>query len=363
MFVNELFEAASKQVLVILPGRFQPPHKGHAEVFRHLCQKYGTANVFICTSDKVEPPKSPFNFKEKQLMWAATGVPADKVKFDPQPYRALSIVENYDAENTVLIFAISEKDMAEDPRFQFKPKKDGSPSYFQPLTNINEALPLSQHGYITTVPTFNFEVLGEPANSATQIRAQFSNANEDTQMKIVTDLFGKFNPAVFELMQEKLSAHRVVEGEGINDTDDTIDNALLNPDPKIRALAHAVVKMKHELHNITGMSESIVTETVIHTTQLGNIVIYIDDHYLERAKQRNITHKETGLTITRLKTIEDQLREIEPGQQFWVKDNTNNVGLGMRKKMDASGTLQLLLKTVVRGAPPEQGRTPIITIS
>lgn len=51
------------KTLVIYPGRFQPFHKGHAQVFQWLKNKFGDA--YIATSDKVEAPKSPFNFKEK----------------------------------------------------------------------------------------------------------------------------------------------------------------------------------------------------------------------------------------------------------------------------------------------------------
>jgi cytidyltransferase-like protein len=205
MFLHELFESSSKKVLVVYPGRFQPFHKGHAAVFAHLSKQYGQSNVFIVTSDKVDPPKSPFSFDEKKKMMILTGIPADRVVFDTQPYRALSLIQHYDANNTILLFAVSEKDMAEDPRFQFKPKKDGSPSYFQKFTNINQCKPLSTHGYITTVPTFNFTVLGEPANSATQIRAQFASSDLETQKKIVADLFGKFDPIVLQIMQNKIA--------------------------------------------------------------------------------------------------------------------------------------------------------------
>lgn len=318
MYIGEIFEAAAKKILVIYPGRFQPWTKGHAQVYQHLCAKYGADNVFVVTSDKVDPPRSPFNFDEKRIMIAATGVDANHIVNDVQPYQPKALVANYDPTSTILIFAISEKDMAEDPRFSFKPKKDGSPGYFQPLTDIKKAQTLDKHGYITTVPTFNYEVLGQPANSATQIRAQFAAADEDTQKQIVTDLFGKFNPSILRIMQEKLGSSQV--------------------------------------------TESTITEKIIHTTQFKNFVIYVDDHYLDRSKQRNIGHKEVARVIAQFPEIEQELNEIEPGQQFWVYNQSSNVGLGMRKNMDAGGTLQLILKTVIRDTPPEQGRTPIIRL-
>lgn len=212
MFVTELY-GANKEVKVIYPGRFQPPHTGHAKVYNHLCQKFGEDNVYIVTSDKVESPKSPFNFAEKAKMWALTGVNTDRVLMDPQPYRAEKIVSQWDAANTILLFAVSEKDMAEDPRFQFKTKKDGSPSYFQPFKNLKQCEPLNKHAYMMTVPTFDFTVLGKPANSATQIRAQFASADLATQRQIVTDLFGKFDNNVFNIMKARLEGTQVAEGE------------------------------------------------------------------------------------------------------------------------------------------------------
>jgi len=210
MFVTEMFGSKpmmempeQKRIAVVYPGRFQPPHKGHKAVYDHLAQKYGADNVFVCTSDKVEPGRSPFTFSEKQKMWRLMGV--HEVIQSSQPYRAPELVSQFDAANTVLLFAISEKDMAEDPRFSFKPKKDGSPSYFQPFKDIGQCESLDKHGYMVTVPTFDFKVLGQPANSATQIRAQFAGADEETQKKIVTDLFGKFDPTVLQIMQNKLA--------------------------------------------------------------------------------------------------------------------------------------------------------------
>ena len=54
-----------KKTVVIYVGRFQPMHKGHYGTYQHLVKKFGKNNVYIGTSDKVELPKSPFNFREK----------------------------------------------------------------------------------------------------------------------------------------------------------------------------------------------------------------------------------------------------------------------------------------------------------
>lgn len=203
MFLTELFEDR-KNVLVVYPGRFQPFHKGHRAVYDYLVKNYGSDNVFIATSDKVDPPKSPFNFRDKLEFIALTGVPTNRVVQSVQPYKAEEITRNYDPTTTSLIFAVSEKDMAEDPRFKSWTKKDGSPTYFQPMPKAGNLKSFDQHGYILTVPTFEFKVLGEPMRSATEVRAQFASADAARQKDIVLDLFGAYNDRVLQIMQAKI---------------------------------------------------------------------------------------------------------------------------------------------------------------
>jgi len=192
---------AIQQTVVIYPGRFHPFHKGHAAAFKYLADQYG--KVFISTSNKVDPPKSPFTFAEKKQMMIHAGIPSSAIVQTKNPYQAVEITQNYDPENTVLIFAVSEKDMDEDPRFRFAPKKDGSPSYFQPLKS-GTLKPFSKHGYITTVPTLDFTVLGEPMRSATELRANFSRADDDTQKQMIIDLYGTYDPQIHSIMQTKI---------------------------------------------------------------------------------------------------------------------------------------------------------------
>ena len=195
--------------LVIYPGRFHPFHKGHASVYNALVKKFGADKVFIATSDKVVPPKSPFSFEEKKKMMMLTGVPASAIIQTKNPYQAQEIVSKYDPADTILMFAVSEKDMAEDPRFTFKPKKDGSPSYFQKAGKDMESL--DKHGYIISVPTLSFKVLGEPMRSATEFRSNFAKADDDTQEKMITDLFGKYDPSVHELMKSKITEDYITD--------------------------------------------------------------------------------------------------------------------------------------------------------
>ena len=59
----------------------------------------------------------------KLQMMQLAGVPADRVVETRNMYTVPELTDSFNKENTVIIFAVSDKDMAEDPRFSFKPKK------------------------------------------------------------------------------------------------------------------------------------------------------------------------------------------------------------------------------------------------
>jgi hypothetical protein len=207
MFLTEIAEPT---LLVIYPGRFQPWHKGHHAVYNWLTGKFGRNNVYIATSNKTDNLKSPFSFAEKAYFMQLTGVPADRIVQATSPYQIDSVLASgqvtvQNPDNTVVIFAVSEKDMAEDPRFSFAPKKDGTESFFQQLKDIKDTKSMKQHGYIMTVPTFDFAVLGKPATSASEIRAQYKVADEKTRQAIVKDLFGRYTAEAEQIMNSKLA--------------------------------------------------------------------------------------------------------------------------------------------------------------
>ncbi len=212
MFLDEL---SSPQLLVIYPGRFQPFHKGHYAVYNWLSTKFGRNNVYIATSNKTDNLKSPFTFAEKSYFMQLTGVPADRIVQAAQPYQIENLLQSgltvHNPDNTAVIFAVSEKDMAEDPRFKSWTKKDGSPAYFQPLKDIKNTKSMKEHGYIMTVPTFDFAVLGQPMRSASELRSLYASSNEETRQKIVADLFGKYTREAEQIMNTKIPAEQLAE--------------------------------------------------------------------------------------------------------------------------------------------------------
>jgi hypothetical protein len=198
-----------KKIFVIYPGRFHPFHKGHKGVYNYLSSKYGGNDVYITTTDVVELPKSPFSFDEKVKMMTLTGVPINKIIKVKNNYNLQSLVAQIpiDINRDSIIFAVSEKDMAEDPRFSKFTKKDGSPAYLQPIPkNLTKLQPAINHGYIDTVPTTDFTVLGKPARSASELRSQYAKLNPQQRKSFIADLFGKYDDGVYNIMNNKLAS-------------------------------------------------------------------------------------------------------------------------------------------------------------
>ena len=196
-----------KKIFVIYPGRFHPFHKGHKGVYNYLSSKYGGNDVYITTTDVVELTKSPFSFDEKVKMMTLTGVPINKIIKVKNNYNLQSLVGQIpiDINRDSVVFAVSEKDMTEDPRFSRFIKKDGSPSYLQPIPkNLDKLQPAIKYGYIDTVPTTDFTVLGMPARSASQLRSQYVNLTPQLKKSFVKDLFGKYDDSVYNIMNNKL---------------------------------------------------------------------------------------------------------------------------------------------------------------
>lgn len=190
-------------VIAVYPGRFHPFHKGHASSYNQLAGKFGGDNTYLAISAKQEQPKSPFSAADRAKMAMVLGVPKEQIKVVTNPYAAKEYMEMLqknggDPENTAIVFGVSKKDMEgvpelnipPDPRFEFKPKKDGSPSYLQPY-NGGELKPMTQHGYVVSTDVEEFPIAGETMRDASAIRKAYSDANEEKEVKILQDLYGK----------------------------------------------------------------------------------------------------------------------------------------------------------------------------
>jgi hypothetical protein len=200
------------RTVVIYPGRFHPFHRGHKASYDYLVRRYGADNVFVVSSDKQDSDKSPFSFEDKMDMMTKLGIPPGRIAKVKNPYQAQEITKEIDdRENTVLIFAVSEKDMSgPDARFNFKPKADGSAGYIQPIPDSGKLQPMTKHAYVAVTPTVNFQVRGADANSASQIRKEYIAGNDADREQIIADLYGNMDAGIKDIFDRKLRAPEAV---------------------------------------------------------------------------------------------------------------------------------------------------------
>lgn len=206
--------------VVIYPGRFQPMLPHHAEVYKKLQATFSDAEIYVATSDKVDGTKSPFNFKEKaEIMAQLHDIPMDKIIKAPQPYLIDSYTKNFNQEDTMVIFAVGEKDTDRFPMKNVDPETgldmrvrgEPGPKYYQMINTLKQhpALPMSERGYIYVAP--NVGTNGEVASASAFRKAFTSVGSEQEQREIFNQYFGNFNETIFALFTNKLLGDKMKE--------------------------------------------------------------------------------------------------------------------------------------------------------
>lgn len=249
-------------VIAVYPGRFHPFHKGHAGSYKQLADKFGVGNTYLAISAKQEPPKSPFSAGDRAKMAMVLGIPKEQIIAVTNPYAAKEYVERLqkkggDPEDTVIVFGVSKKDMEgvpelgipPDPRFEFKPKKDGSASYLQPYKSQGLE-PMTKHGYVMTTDVAEFPIAGEMMRDASAIRKAYANADDKKELEILRDLYGKHA----ELIKPIFDLHIPLR--------ESIYNFLKTVKP---LLEDATIQQKIKLVNLINMAKSkLVVEKQIY---------------------------------------------------------------------------------------------------
>ena len=202
MFVTELFEAKIHKTVVIMPGGFHPFHPGHGSLYNAAVDAFPNADVYVAATN--DTSERPFPYAVKQKLAEFAGVPAGRFVQVKSPFQAKEITSHYDPATTALIFVRSDKDRDQQPQAGTV-KKDGTPSYFQPMSK--NLAPMSQHGYMAYLPTVEFGVGGAGATSATEIRKMWPGSSLEQKQQIARDLYPRVanNPKAIEQIVKLLS--------------------------------------------------------------------------------------------------------------------------------------------------------------
>ena len=171
--------------VVIMPGGFHPFHAGHLALYQAAKTAFPRAEVFVAATNDTSARPFPFVIKEKLAQLAGVN-PSHFVQVK-SPFRAEEITARFDPRKDRLIFVRSEKDSDKPPQ-PGGVKKDGSPSYLQPLAGATNIRPFGEHAYMAYLPTVEF---GPGMTSATEIRTAWPQLNDQRKKALVMSLYPK----------------------------------------------------------------------------------------------------------------------------------------------------------------------------
>jgi len=109
----------------------------------------------------------------------------------------------------------SEKDATKPPQAGGN-KKDGTPSYLQPLAGQQQLAPMTEHAYMAYLPTVEF---GPGMTSATEIRTAWPTLNDRRKTALVMSLYPKTQTNhklaanVVQMLDTATGSQAVAEGE------------------------------------------------------------------------------------------------------------------------------------------------------
>jgi hypothetical protein len=196
--------------IVIMPGGFHPFHAGHAALYNSAQQAFPDAEIFVAATNDVSTRPFPFAVKEKLARLA--GVEPGHFVQVKSPFRAEEITQRFNPNEDQLIFVRSEKD-ADKPPQAGGIKKDGTPSYLQPLADQTDLEPFGRHAYMAYLPTVEF---GPGMRSATEIRQAWPDLSDRHKTALVMSLYPRTagDARLASTVVQMLDTAMIQEGQG-----------------------------------------------------------------------------------------------------------------------------------------------------
>jgi len=192
--VEELLsESNIEKVIALYAGRFQMFSSHHAKTFKWIRSKFGANNSYIVTSDKVEIPKSPFNFNEKKKVINKYGF-SNVVKVK-NPYVASELTSKFNLDTTSIVFVVGKKDADRLSSSKFFRKWEGTAT-----------IPYKEGAYYLIAPHISISVSGYGEMDGTTIRRALGDKSKSDKKDLFKDIFGFYDASIYKLVVGKLEA-------------------------------------------------------------------------------------------------------------------------------------------------------------
>jgi len=289
MNLNEVNKPIIEGEVVVYAGRFQPFHRGHHDAYQRLVDKFGSANVYIATSNDTSSDKSPFSFKEKkEIATKMFGVPSSKFVKVNNPYKPVEILKQYDGQTIAYIAAVGEKDAS---RLQGK--------YFKPYRG-KAGYGYDEIGYTYPIPA------EENPISGTDVRNGLGNNDKEKAKKFFLKAYPKFDKDIFKMITTKLNEGfpggigvglnlpgGYINGAPTGSVTELVSGYELNPyDPIAELLNQVVTEELFQEFTKQYFAEESKAE------KLG--LVHLGGGYYGKGKDQPATHKSDGDDIRAL---------------------------------------------------------------
>lgn len=192
-------QQTTDKFIAVYGGRFQPMHPGHYGVVKSLERKFGGSSVVIASSNRVDADPnaqdySPFNFDEKRKIINGLFHPDCDVVMCKRPtFAPVEITSHLNDEAVILV--VSEKDRS---------RYEGKNNYYRFLPDDykpgDKLLGYKSSG----VSYVHVEKMKEGGISATDVRRNIAQENENKAYSYFKKLYKSDNREIFDLMRHRL---------------------------------------------------------------------------------------------------------------------------------------------------------------
>jgi len=167
-------------VIVVYGGGFQPFHAGHLSSYEEAKEAFPNADFYVAASNDTKTRPIPFDDKKFLAQQAGVTDPFVQVV---APINPKEILDRYSPKKDIFILVRSERDPVG------YTKKDGTPGYYQPFTNLDKCQPFGYNGYVFVTHKKEFKLNGQDVYSGTQVRDMYTSSDDAGRQSIVQQLY------------------------------------------------------------------------------------------------------------------------------------------------------------------------------